>query len=260
MTGNQQQQDPQPQPYTPDGWSRFLWWLAAADAEVLAECKSDRERYRIVGLAVLVTALFATLAWGYFFSTVVKDDLLIGGLALFFGFAVLCIDRSLIAAMQRNGKQQFLPIAFRLVLAITIGLFISQPVVLMLFQKDVQAQMVIDRQKKMEEYRKQQTAYNAERTARLRTQISGYDKALAGKQKLVQDYKDAYIRETDGTGGSGRIGEYAVAKVKRNEYLKAEEELRQLRTETAALREVPCRNWLLSRRKTAPAKRLTAPR
>lgn len=241
MTGTTQQ----PAEHTPvknqdpDGWSRFLWWLAAADPEVLAECKADRERYRIIGLAVLVTALFATLAWGYFFSTVVKDDLLIGGLALFFGFAVLCIDRSLIAAMQRNGKPQVLPVAFRLILAITIGLFISQPVVLMLFQKDVQAQMVVDRQKKMEDYRKQQTAYNAERTTRLRNQLAGYDKTLAGREKQVQDYKDAYIRETDGTGGSGRIGEYAVAKVKRNEYLKAEEELRQLRSETAVLREGP---------------------
>lgn len=239
MTGTTPK-DAQPQPTAPpDAWSRFLWWLAAADPDVLAECRADRERYRIIGLAVLVTALFATLAWGYFFSTVVADDLLIGGLALFFGFAVLCIDRSLIAAMQRNGKVQVLPVAFRLVLAITIGLFISQPVVLMLFQKDVQAQMVVDRQKKMEAFRQQQSAYQSERTTRLRTQLAGYDKALAAREKQVQDYKDAYIRETDGTGGSGRIGEYAVAKVKRNEYLKAEEELRQLRSETAVLREAP---------------------
>lgn len=240
MIGNTQPQTEPPVKSTePDGWSRFLWWLATADAEVLAECKADRERYRIVGLAVLVTALFATLAWGYFFSTVVKDDLLIAGLALFFGFAVLCIDRSLIAAMQRNGKPQFLPVAFRLLLAITIGLFISQPIVLMLFQKDVQAQMVIDRQEKMEAYRKQQIAYNAERTTRLRNQLAGFDKALADRELQVKDYKDAYIRETDGTGGSGRIGEYAVAKVKRNEYLKAEEELRKLRAETGPLREGP---------------------
>ncbi|MGE7774599.1 DUF4407 domain-containing protein [Chitinophaga sp. NPDC101104] len=240
MTDTTQQQDPRPvKSKEPDGWSRFLWWLAAADPDVLADCRADRERYRIIGLAVLVTALFATLAWGYFFSTVVKDDLLIYGLALFFGFAVLCIDRSLIAAMQRNGKVQVLPVAFRLILAITIGLFISQPVVLMLFQKDVQAQMVVDRQKKMEDFRKQQTAYNSERTTRLRTQLAGLDKTLADREKQVKDYKDAYIRETDGTGGSGKIGEYAIAKVKRNEYLKAEDELRQLRSETATLREGP---------------------
>src|ERR1700754_2376303 len=84
-------------PYEPDGFTRFLWWLATADADILKQCQADRERYRIIGIAVLVTGLFATLAWGYFFSTVVKDDLAIIGLALFFGFAILSIDRSLIA-------------------------------------------------------------------------------------------------------------------------------------------------------------------
>ena len=97
-----------------DGFSKFLWWLATADAEILKDCPTDKERYRIIGIAVLVTWLFATLAWGYFFSTVVEDDLVIAGLALFFGFAILSIDRSLIAAMSRNGgKPQFLPVAFR---------------------------------------------------------------------------------------------------------------------------------------------------
>ena len=73
--------------------------MAAADAEVLKECRIDRERYRIIGISVLVTWLFATLAWGYFFSTVVNDEIVVAGLALFFGFAILSIDRSLIAAM-----------------------------------------------------------------------------------------------------------------------------------------------------------------
>ncbi|MCK7554381.1 hypothetical protein MKQ70_04915 [Chitinophaga sedimenti] len=39
----------------PDGLSRFLWWLAAADGDILKDCKADKERYRIVGIAVLVT-------------------------------------------------------------------------------------------------------------------------------------------------------------------------------------------------------------
>ncbi|MGX5817340.1 DUF4407 domain-containing protein [Chitinophaga lutea] len=222
----------------PDGFSRFLWWLATADAEILQECKTDRERYRIIGMAVLVTALFATLAWGYFFSTVVQDDLLTGGLALFFGFAILTIDRSLIAAMTRQGGQlSFWPVAFRLAVAVTIGLFISQPVVMMLFKKDIDAQMVLDRQDKMEQFRKEQIAYNAALTRPLETELTGMDRQLALKEELVKEYKDGYIRETDGTGGSGKIGESAIARVKKGEYLKAEEELRTLRKQLAPERE-----------------------
>jgi hypothetical protein len=83
----------------PDGITRFLWWLAAADGDILKECRTEKERYRIIGISVLVTWMFATLAWGYFFSTIVNDDMIVLGLALFFGFAILSIDRTLIAAM-----------------------------------------------------------------------------------------------------------------------------------------------------------------
>ena len=216
----------------PDGFSKFLWWLATADGEILKDCKVDKERYRIIGIAVLVTWLFATLAWGYFFSTVVKDDLVIAGLALFFGFAILSIDRSLIAAMSRNGgKPQFLPVAFRLLLAITIGLFISQPVVLMLFKKDIDAQMVLDRQSKLDHFRKEQADLNLVRSKELRQQLSTINSQQTQKEEQVKEYKDGYIRETDGTGGSGKIGESAIAKVKKGEYLKSEEELRKLKKE-----------------------------
>jgi hypothetical protein len=213
-----------------DGLSRFLWWLAAADAEILKDCKADKERYRIVGIAVLVTWMFATLAWGYFFSTVVNDDMVIAGLALFFGFAILSIDRSLIAAMSRNdNKNKFVPVAFRLLLAVTIGLFISQPVVLMLFQKDIPAKIALYKQTKLDTFRKELVTLNAARKSELQGGLDQLKAEVAAKEEQVKDYKDAYIRETDGTGGSGRIGESAIARVKKSEYLKAEEELIKLR-------------------------------
>lgn len=218
------------QPSEPDGMSRFLWWLSAADESVLKECPSDQERYRITGLAVLVTWLFATLAWGYFFSTVTDDTLVVIGLALFFGFAILCIDRLLLSAMSRNyGKKKWLPVFFRLALAVTIGLFISQPVVLMLFKKDVLSQLEISKQRKLEEFRKKEAAMEAGTQATWDNELKRWQQQLEEKEAQVKTYKDAYIRETDGTGGSGKIGAAAIAQVKKTEYLKAEEELILLR-------------------------------
>lgn len=218
----------------PDGLSRFLWWLAAADGDILKDCKADKERYRIVGIAVLVTWMFATLAWGYFFSTIIYDGMIVGALALFFGFAILSIDRSLIAAMSRNdNKNKFVPVAFRLLLAVTIGLFISQPVVLMLFQKDIQAQIVLNKQSKLDTFRKELVVLNAAHKSEVQGALDGLNAEVKAKEDQVKDYKDAYIRETDGTGGSGRIGELAIARVKKNEYLKAEEELLKLRKANA---------------------------
>ncbi|UYQ94620.1 DUF4407 domain-containing protein [Chitinophaga horti] len=231
----QQQPTNPPVTDTPvDGLSRFLWWLAAADADILKDCKADKERYRIVGIAVLVTWMFATLAWGYFFSTVLNDDMIVAALALFFGFAILSIDRSLIAAMSRNQSgNKFVPVAFRLLLAVTIGLFISQPVVLMLFQKDIQAQIVLNKQTKLDTFRKELGELNAARKSEIQGGLDGLNAEVRTKEEQVKDYKDAYIRETDGTGGSGRIGESAIARVKKSEYLKAEEDLIKLRKANA---------------------------
>jgi len=216
-----------------DGISKFLWWLAAADITILKDCRADQERYRIIGISVLVTWLFATLAWGYFFSTVLEDELVIAGLAFFFGFAILSIDRSLITAMSGSGRRKFLPVAFRLCLAFTIGLFISQPVILLLFRKDIQAQMVLNRQGKLEKFRNELTTLNAEHTTGLEKDLQQWQQQLQQKEAQVKGYKDDYIKETDGTGGSGKIGESAIARVKKTEYLKAEQELTDLRRQLA---------------------------
>lgn len=213
----------------PDGMTRFLWWLAAADADVLQECKTEKERYRIIGVSVLVTWMFATLSWGYFFSTIVNDDMVVAGLALFFGFAILSVDRTLIAAMSRtNGSIKMMPVIFRLVLAVTIGLFISQPVVLMLFKKDIDTQLELGKQAKLDAYRAQLVKLNAGQMATLQQSLDQGKQQLAQKTAELKVYKDGYIKETDGTGGSGRIGESDIARVKKSAYLKSEEELQAM--------------------------------
>jgi len=214
----------------PDGFSRFLWWLATVDPEIIKNCGSEKERYRIIGMSVLVTWMFATLAWGYFFSTILDDELIIGGLALFFGLAILAIDRNLIAAMGKgSGAGSWLPVVFRLALAVTIGLFLSQPIVLMLFQKDIQSQIALNKEKKMETFRGQLTELNAPLVAEYQSHITALKKQEQVEADQVNALKDSYIKETDGTGGSGKIGEAAVAKVKKTAFLQGEADLDQLR-------------------------------
>lgn len=218
----------------PDAVTRFLWWLATVDAHTLKDCGPEKERYRIIGISVLVTWVFATLAWGYFFSTITNDDMVVYPLALFFGFAILAIDRNLIAAMgkstQRNGNG-WLPILFRLALAVTIGLFLSQPIILMLFKKDINTQIELNKEKKMQVYRQKLSDLNAPLVTRYQAEVTTLKKQLQEADGQVRFYKDSYIKETDGTGGSGKIGEASVARVKRGAYLKSEETQAQLQQE-----------------------------
>lgn len=218
----------------PDSVTRFLWWLATVDPAVLKDCGPEKERYRIIGVSVLVTWVFATLAWGYFFSTITSDEMVIYPLALFFGFAILAIDRNLIAAMSKSSRKSgngFLPVLFRLALAVTIGLFLSQPIILMLFKKDINTQIELNKEKKLQTYRQKLTDLNAPLVARYQTEVNSLQKQLKEAGDQVTYYKDSYIKETDGTGGSGKIGEASVARVKRNAYQKSEETLGLLQLE-----------------------------
>ena len=54
--------------YTPSLFTEFLWWLSTAEKEILIDAEIDRNRYKIIGMSVLATWLFATLAWAYFFQ------------------------------------------------------------------------------------------------------------------------------------------------------------------------------------------------
>ena len=48
--------------YSPSQFTEFLWWLSTAEKELLVDSVVDRNRFKIVGMTVLTTWLFATLA------------------------------------------------------------------------------------------------------------------------------------------------------------------------------------------------------
>ena len=200
--------------------------MAAADARLMKDCGPDRFRYTVIGYTVMATWIFATLAWGYFFSTLFDDILIILPAAIFFGFVILTIDRGLIAGINSNGgKNRWLSLSVRLVLALTIGFFLSQPVVLMLFKKDVDAHLPMVKEKKTAAYTKQIRQENTIPLQEAKSEIDRIRNEQKNREQEILDLKNAYIRETDGTGGSGKIGEYTIARVKKMAYLKAEEDM-----------------------------------
>ena len=150
--------------YVPTRWTRFLWWLSTAEPELLADCVIDRNRYAIVGMTVLGTWAFATLAWTYFFSTVVSNLLVSSLLGLFMGGMILTIDRALIKGISRANKKSFVPLLFRGVLAFIIGLFMAQPALLYLFDKEIHVQVSLDNeQRKKDKLQKQDSVYYAQK-------------------------------------------------------------------------------------------------
>jgi hypothetical protein len=206
--------------YVATKWTRFLWWLATAEKELLVDCVIDRNRYAIIGMSVLGTWLFATLAWIYFFSTVVSNAFAAVALGIFMGGIILTIDRALIKGINKLNKQKFLPLLFRGLLAITIGTFMAQPALLYLFNKEVHLQISLDNEAKKKTKRSQQDSLFAQQKNELLAKKSTLQKQLDERYKEVSTARESFIAETDGTGGSKKIGLEAIAKAKKNSYEK----------------------------------------
>ncbi|QEC68039.1 DUF4407 domain-containing protein [Panacibacter ginsenosidivorans] len=214
--------------YEPSLFTRFLWWLSTAEKELVIDCKVDRNRYAITGMTVLGTWLFATLAWTYFFSTIVTDFWIASLLGIFMGGIILGIDRALIKGITASNKNKITPLLFRAILAITIGTFMAQPALLYLFDKEVHLQISLDNEgKKRLKLQQLDSLYAAQKTE-LINEKNALQLQLNNKYNEVSNAREAFIAETDGTGGSGKIGLRDIAKAKQNEYSKLDNDYTQL--------------------------------
>lgn len=217
--------------YTPSQTDEMLWWLATAEKELIKDCVVDRNRYRIVGMTVLATWLFATLAWTYFFSTVIDNVFLFVGSGIFMGFVILTIDRALIKGINQFNKRKFTPLLFRGLLALTIGTFMAQPAILYMFDKEIKMQVSLDNEKRKLTKRTELDILYKNRKDELLKEKATIQKNLDVKYADVSTAREKFIAETDGSGGSGKVGIKDIALAKRNEYQKLDEEYKALQTQ-----------------------------
>lgn len=218
--------------YTPSQFTEFLWWLATAEKEILVDSVVDRNRYRIIGMTVLATWAFATFTWAYFFSTIIDTVLPAIALGLFMGFIILVIDRALIKGITKFNKRKFAPLLFRGLLAITIGTFMAQPAVLYMFDKEIKLQTSLDNEKKKMLKQEELVALYAAPKAALASQNSILKSELVSKAAAVSTARNNFLSETDGSGGSGKVGIKEIAIAKRNEYQKLDGEYQNLVKQT----------------------------
>lgn len=214
--------------YEPSQLTEFLWWLSTAEREILIDSVVDRNRYRIIGMTVLATWAFASFAWTYFFSTVVDSTVMAVALGLFMGFIILTIDRALIKGITKFNKKKFTPILFRGLLAVTIGTFMAQPAVLYMFNKEIKMQTSLDNEKRKMVKRQELDSLYSNRKTELLAQKEKIKTALDAKYADVNTSRQNFLAETDGSGGTGKVGIKDIAIAKRNEYQKLDGEYQSL--------------------------------
>ncbi|MEO6328105.1 MAG: DUF4407 domain-containing protein, partial [Ginsengibacter sp.] len=141
---------------------------------------------------------------------------------------ILTIDRALIKGITRFNKNKFTPLLFRGLLALTIGIFMAQPALLFMFDKEIKMQTSLDNEKRKMHKRDELDALYKTRKDELTNQKIQLQSALDKKYEDVLKARENYIAEADGSGGTGKIGIKDIALAKKNEYEKLDAEYNSL--------------------------------
>jgi hypothetical protein len=133
--------------------------LAGAHQEVLEFVPSERPRFESLGWAILITSGVAAVSmWFALASAVGINGILALPIALAWGLVIMGIDRWLIVSMPADSPRKFAIAAPRLLLALLLGTLISTPLVLRIFQSEIDAQMAKMQQQNYSTFLQQQQA------------------------------------------------------------------------------------------------------
>ena len=133
--------------------------LAGAHEEVLAIVPSERARFESLGWAILITSGVAAVSmWFALASAVGINGILALPIALAWGLVIMGIDRWLIVSMPVDGRRKFAMAVPRLALALLLGTLISTPLVLRIFQSEINAQIAKMQQQSYSTFLQQQQA------------------------------------------------------------------------------------------------------
>jgi hypothetical protein len=127
---------------------RLVVALSGADEEILAYVPSERTRFESLGWAILITSGMAMISmWFALSSALSVNGIVAVPVAVFWGLVIMGIDRWLITSMPIEGRRKFAIALPRVLLAILLGTLISTPLVLRIFQSEIDAQMAVMQQK-----------------------------------------------------------------------------------------------------------------
>jgi hypothetical protein len=129
--------------------SRFFWFCSGAHIATLEKHPTDHNKYIGIGATIFFTGLFAALSGGYAMYFVFKGDAAAVIFALLFGLvwglAIFNMDRYIVSSINKSAStnKQILQATPRVLLAIMIGLVISRPLELKIFDKEIKERLKV---------------------------------------------------------------------------------------------------------------------
>ncbi|WP_256002525.1 DUF4407 domain-containing protein [Pedobacter deserti] len=126
---------------------RFFWFCSGAHIPTLEKYPTEHTKYTGIGATIFFTGLFAALSGGYALHFIFKGEPGAIGYALLFGLlwglAIFNMDRYIVSSIDKSASasRQILQATPRILLAIMIGIVISRPLELKIFDKEIRERL-----------------------------------------------------------------------------------------------------------------------
>lgn len=168
-------------------FQQFLMICSGGNIHILRKTPSEWNKFSGIGGIVLFTAIFATLSAGYAMFTVFDDLWISVAFAILWGLMIFNLDRYIVSSIKKTGTwwNQILMAIPRLILAAFLGIIISKPLELKIFEKEVNKQLntIIQRNK---------TQLQAEMNGRILQQSGPFETEKKQIQTKIADYQKSY--------------------------------------------------------------------
>ncbi|HYR10416.1 MAG TPA: DUF4407 domain-containing protein [Longimicrobium sp.] len=187
---------------------RFLLFCSGAGPRLLNASPDDETRYVGLGATVLLTAVLASLSGGYALFTVFRSVPAAAALGVLWGVLILNLDRVIVSGMHRQNNvwMDVLYALPRLVLAVLLAVVISRPLELRLFEPEIEQRMMAmqieSRGHDIESIR----AGDGERLNQLQRENARLHAEIEAGRRELRTAEEAWIREKEGTAGTGVPG------------------------------------------------------
>lgn len=211
--------------------NRFFWFCSGAHLDTLEKHPTEQNKYTGIGATIFFTGLFAALSGGYALYFIFKGDTFDWLYALVFGLiwgaAIFNMDRYIVSSLNKSASsfKQLLQATPRIILAIMIGLVISRPIELKIFDKEIKERLKVNylnnQRAKIDTLNKAfENKYKVE-YGRLSHQKSTRDSLESGiksdRQKLNFEIYGNKTTETSGVMGYGPYAKRKELEIKQRE-------------------------------------------
>ena len=167
--------------------NEFLWSCAGVNKDVLRLYPSEYAKYAGNGGTILFTALMAMISGGYAMYFVFSNIIIAFLFALLWSLLIFNLDRFIVNSMYTDGKdsitwRKFKSALPRFIMAIFIGIVISTPLEMKIFNDRIESQLLKD---------------NIERINNVKSKSEDYSefKSLQAEQKKLQDERNKLQQE-----------------------------------------------------------------